>query len=146
MLLIARDPFAHLPQASEFRDSYLSRNSPNVEPPRADVFSGPTTSSDRHAAEQCDELASFQLVELHSMPANQAGLQDIELATISQRVSERLYKPVSRGRERLMSESGHTRSFGDVGSMSGLPESRYAAKHAFRPHFAGLCCRSRDVP
>jgi hypothetical protein len=91
MLLIARDPSAHLPQASEFRDSYLSRNSPNVEPPRADVFSGPTTSSDRHAAEQCDELASFQLVELHSMPANQAGLQDIELATISQRVSERFH-------------------------------------------------------
>ncbi len=57
MLLIARDPFAHLPQASEFRDSYLSRNSPNVEPPRADVFSGPTTSSDRRAADERDELA-----------------------------------------------------------------------------------------
>jgi hypothetical protein len=27
----------------------------------------------------------------HSMPANQAGLQDIELATISQRVSERFH-------------------------------------------------------
>jgi hypothetical protein len=40
-------------------------------------------------AEQRDELASFYLIELHSVPCQQAraGLQDIELARISQRVS-----------------------------------------------------------
>jgi hypothetical protein len=43
------------------------------------------------AAEQPDELASFQLVELHSVAASQGRLQDIELARISQRVSERPY-------------------------------------------------------
>jgi hypothetical protein len=68
MLLIARDPFAHLPQASEFRDSYLSRNSPNVEPPRADVFSGPTTSSDRRAAEQRDEFAPLLATVSPALP------------------------------------------------------------------------------
>ena len=46
--------------------------------------------------------------------------EDIELAANSQRASERLYKPVSRGRERLMSKSGQTLSFGDVCSMSAL--------------------------
>jgi hypothetical protein len=44
----------------------------------------------RAAAEQRDELASFQLIELHSVPgAARAGLQDIELARISQDVTER---------------------------------------------------------
>jgi hypothetical protein len=32
--------------------------------------------------------ASTQLIELHSMPASQPGLQDIELARISQEVAE----------------------------------------------------------
>jgi hypothetical protein len=44
----------------------------------------------RRAAEQRDELASFQLIELHSVPSQAgAGLQDIELARISQEVTER---------------------------------------------------------
>jgi hypothetical protein len=73
MLLIARDPFAHLPQASEFRDSYLSRNSPNVEPPRADVFSGPTTSSDRRAAKQCDELAAVHSITSSARASRVSG-------------------------------------------------------------------------
>jgi hypothetical protein len=42
-------------------------------------------------ADQRDELASFQLIELHSVPASQGRRQDIELATSSQRVSERFY-------------------------------------------------------
>jgi len=42
----------------------------------------------RPAAEQRDELASFQLIELHSVPcAARAELEDTELAQISQRVS-----------------------------------------------------------
>ena len=45
----------------------------------------------RRAAEQRDELAPFQLVELHSMPASQAGLQDIELAGVSQELLGRFY-------------------------------------------------------
>jgi len=36
-------------------------------------------------AEQRDELAPFQLIELHSVPAS-AALHDIEFARISQRV------------------------------------------------------------
>jgi hypothetical protein len=73
MLLIARDPFAHLPQASEFRD-YLSRNSPNVEPPRADVFSGPTTSSDRRAADQRDELAPIHSITSSARASTVEGM------------------------------------------------------------------------
>ena len=36
------------------------------------------------AAEQRDELAPFYLIELHPVPASEAGLQDIESARISQ--------------------------------------------------------------
>jgi hypothetical protein len=46
---------------------------------------------DRRAAEQRHELASSQLIGLHSVPASQGRRQDIELATSSQRVPERLY-------------------------------------------------------
>jgi hypothetical protein len=42
-----------------------------------------------------DEIASFQLVELHSVAASQGRLQDIELARISQRVSERRYNLIA---------------------------------------------------
>jgi len=41
----------------------------------------------RRAAEKRDELASFQLIELHSIPAGQGRMQDIELPGISQRAS-----------------------------------------------------------
>jgi hypothetical protein len=51
----------------------------------------------RRPAEQRDEFASFQLIELHSIPASQGGLQDIESARISQRVSERIYNLSSVG-------------------------------------------------
>jgi hypothetical protein len=40
----------------------------------------------RRAAEQRDELASLQLVELHSISISQRRMQDIELAMVSQRV------------------------------------------------------------
>src|SRR5262249_52177190 len=43
--------------------------------------------SRRRAAEQRDEVAPFQLIELHSVPAAKPGLQDIELGWISQRQS-----------------------------------------------------------
>jgi hypothetical protein len=43
-------------------------------------------------AEQRDKLPSFQLIEEHSVPyLGRAGLQDIEVAANSQRVSEPLY-------------------------------------------------------
>ena len=40
------------------------------------------------AAEQCDELPPFQLIELHSIPTARASFQDTGFATISQWVSE----------------------------------------------------------
>src|SRR5262245_21440049 len=40
----------------------------------------------RRAREKGDELAALHLIELHSVPSSQAGLQDIELARISQEV------------------------------------------------------------
>jgi hypothetical protein len=43
--------------------------------------------SNRRAAEQRDELAPVQLIELHSVPPARAGLEDIELARISQEVN-----------------------------------------------------------
>src|SRR5215471_18711719 len=43
------------------------------------------------AAEQRHELAPFQLMEVHSIPASQVGWQDSEGAANSQRVSERPY-------------------------------------------------------
>jgi hypothetical protein len=43
-------------------------------------------------ADERDELASFQLIELHSIPPRRAELQDIELARISQRVSRAFCK------------------------------------------------------
>ena len=43
---------------------------------------------DRRTAEKRDELASFKLIELHSVPCQPgAGLQDIESAKISQEVT-----------------------------------------------------------
>src|SRR5437016_6016703 len=61
---------------------------------------------DRRAAEQRDELASFQVIEFHSVPcAARAGLQDIELARISQEVSGRLPLRKSTARQRICSKS-----------------------------------------
>jgi hypothetical protein len=51
----------------------------------------------RRAAEQRDELASFQLIEFHSIPAAKAGLQDIELARISQEVTGRFCNLLAGG-------------------------------------------------
>ncbi len=54
----------------------------------------------RAAAEQRDELAAFQLIELHSVPcAARAGLQNIELARISQEVTERFYSLLAVGQD-----------------------------------------------
>lgn len=48
--------------------------------------------------EQREELAAFQLIELHSIPASQGpDWQDIELARISQKVAERFYNVVAVG-------------------------------------------------
>jgi len=45
----------------------------------------------RRAAEERDELAPFQLIELHSVPVRQGRIEDIELARISQEVTETIY-------------------------------------------------------
>jgi hypothetical protein len=45
----------------------------------------------RHATEKGDDLAPFQLIELHFGPTSQAQSQHIELARISQEVSKRFY-------------------------------------------------------
>jgi hypothetical protein len=51
-----------------------------------------------HAAEKRDELAAFQLIELHSIACRPgARLQDIELAKISQEVTERFYNLLAVG-------------------------------------------------
>jgi len=50
-------------------------------------------------------------------------LQDIGLAANSQRVSDRLYNLLAAGEGGRCPNRGQTRSFGDGGSMSGLPES-----------------------
>jgi hypothetical protein len=51
----------------------------------------------RRAAEQRDELPPFQLIEMHldPLPAK-AGLQDIKLAGVSQRVSKPFHKGAAR--------------------------------------------------
>src|SRR5262249_61170256 len=43
----------------------------------------------RSTADERDELAPFQLIELHSVPPARAGLHDIEWARISQVITER---------------------------------------------------------
>jgi hypothetical protein len=53
-------------------------------------FAATTNGPGRRAAEQHDELASFQLIELHSVPSQGgAELQDIAWAANSPRVWER---------------------------------------------------------
>jgi hypothetical protein len=49
----------------------------------------------RRTADERDELAAFQLIDLHSLPPARDGLQDIELTANSQRVSERLYNLIT---------------------------------------------------
>src|SRR5262249_61027018 len=71
----------------------------------------------RRAAEQRYELAPFQLIELHSVPAAKPDRRIIELARISQVITERFYNLLAVGegahspvgRERLENQ-GH-RSF-----------------------------------
>src|SRR5262249_60921252 len=60
-----------------------ARSSPTVAP-------APKMAMRPRAAEQRDELATFQMIEQHSIPLRaEGGLQDIELAGISQEVTER---------------------------------------------------------
>jgi hypothetical protein len=64
----------------------------------------------RRAAEQRDELAAFQMIELHfgPLPAR-AGSQDIELARISQEVTEQLYNLLAVDEGARIGFGGHTR-------------------------------------
>jgi len=72
-------------------DRVENSDSLNRSPCCARATSGHVTAA---PPEQRDELSPSQLVELHSIPSSQAALQDIEWAGISQRVSNRLPKPV----------------------------------------------------
>jgi hypothetical protein len=61
------------------------------------------------------------LTELHSIPASQAEMQDIELASIRQELTETILQPAIPNEFSPMSKSGRRAwSFGDVCSMSGL--------------------------
>jgi hypothetical protein len=51
-----------------------------------------------------------------------------------------------QGLRRLMTASGQTRSFGDIGSVSGLPESRHEADRASRPVCTGHLLGSTRGP
>jgi hypothetical protein len=102
----------------------------------------------RRAAEQRDELAAFQLIELQSVPPARAGLEDIELARISQEVNtpDLGFYTVDRARSRasaspavepgcalpnrleqvpVAARIGQDGSSGDRGSIHG-PDSRQA--------------------
>jgi hypothetical protein len=61
------------------------------------------------AAEQRDELAPFQLIELHSMPASQAGLQDDQIGRGQPGGIGTILQPASRCEFSLMAESDPTR-------------------------------------
>jgi len=56
-------------------------------------------------------LISSNLVGCSTGKSAASLREDIELAAHGQRASERLYEPVSRGRERLMSESRRSDTF-----------------------------------
>jgi hypothetical protein len=76
-------------------------------------------------ADERDEIAAFQVIELHSVPcASRAELQDIELALISQEVAERFYDLLAVGRGRPMSEVTY------IGRPQARPwQSRGSAAH-----------------
>jgi hypothetical protein len=60
----------------------------------------------RSAAEQRDELATFQLIELHSFPASQGRIAGYRIGEDQSGGNETILQPVSRWRGRLMSEVG----------------------------------------
>jgi hypothetical protein len=63
-------------------------------------------------------------IKLHSLPASQATeLQDIKLATNRSAGIGATVQPVAAGADGRCPFRGQTGSFGDVGSMSGLPEA-----------------------
>jgi hypothetical protein len=57
-----------------------------LNPPRLTLAERLEVQALLRAAEQRDELAALQLVELHSISISQRRMQDIELAMVSQRV------------------------------------------------------------
>jgi hypothetical protein len=62
-----------------------------------------------HEANWCaqrDELAPFQLLELHSVPASEVGLQDIELAMVSQEPAKTSRSASAPGRSMLSRHAG----------------------------------------
>jgi hypothetical protein len=61
----------------------------------------------RRAAEQRDELAAPQLIELHALPS-QGRLQNIELAVVSQGVSEGTQQPKAGYPQGHYSNHSHT--------------------------------------
>src|SRR5262245_66625733 len=63
------------------------------------------------------------LIRLHSVPASLARIGEYRFRGCQSAGMPAVVQPVSRGAAHVRSATGQTRSFGDVGSMSGLPES-----------------------
>jgi hypothetical protein len=61
------------------------------------------------AAEQRDELAPFQLVELHSVPASQGRITGYRIGEDQSGGNETILQPAIRCAFSLMSESGQNR-------------------------------------
>ena len=84
----------------------------------------------RRATKERDELASFQVIEFHSVPYTaRAELQDIELAWISQELTERFYNLLAVGE----------------GSRCLKPDSVIAVMSAARPLFPRKRTSIRDL-
>ena len=84
----------------------------------------------RCTAQRCDELASFQMIKLHLT----APARDFAAAY---RIGQDRVRGLPRCEisARLTAASGQSRSFGDVGSMSGLPEIGHGwATYEYTPY------------
>jgi hypothetical protein len=84
----AMAPAANITSGASATNSaaYLRSRSGSPKPHRYSIRTFRPSDQPRSCrAKECDELAPFQLIESHSIPANQGRMQDIESARSSQR-------------------------------------------------------------